>query len=188
MNLDKAIKTRKSVRRYSHKKPNWRKIIRAIDYARYAPMAGNMFSLKFILVQQEEIIEKLAESCQQPYVGKAPFVLVVVNDDVRVKRSYDERGERYARQQAGAAIQNVLLALNSLGMATCWTGAFVDEQIKGILKIPDDFTVEALLPIGIETKIPTHLKDKTELENILYFDKFKNRYMKKLTIVGVEGS
>ena len=187
MNLDKAIKTRKSVRRYSDKVPNWRKIIQAIDVARFAPVAGNMFSLKFILVREKSIIEELAKCCQQDYVGKAFYVIVVVNDDERVKKSYGERGEKYARQQAGAAIQNVLLKLNEIGLATCWTGAFDDNGVKTVLKIPDGFTVEALLPIGIETKIPKSARPKTDLENVLFFDVFKNKYMKKIARVGVEG-
>ena len=36
MDLDKAIKTRHSVRRYKTKSPNWRDIIKTIDLARLA--------------------------------------------------------------------------------------------------------------------------------------------------------
>lgn len=176
MQLERAIKTRKSVKRFSSKKPDWRKIIRAIDAGRYAPMAGNLFSLKFILVKDSEKMRKLAEASQQDFVSQAFYAVVVVSDDKRVEQSYGERGEKYARQQAGAAIENLLLALNSLGLATCWVGAFVDEQVKETLSIPDNFTVEAILPIGFETKVKTSGKLKTELENVLFFDKFGNKY------------
>ena len=39
MQLKDEIQKRKSVREFSSKKPDWRKIIHAIDYARFAPMA-----------------------------------------------------------------------------------------------------------------------------------------------------
>ena len=58
MELGKAIQNRHSVRKFSNKKPNWRTIIECIDSARYAPMAGNNYTLKFILVDNEEKIKK----------------------------------------------------------------------------------------------------------------------------------
>ncbi|MCA9487852.1 MAG: nitroreductase family protein, partial [Nanoarchaeota archaeon] len=61
MQLDKIIQSRRSIRKYKPKSPNWRSIIEAIDAARYAPMAGNIFSLKFILVDDEEKIKKIAQ-------------------------------------------------------------------------------------------------------------------------------
>ena len=56
MDLTKAIQSRRSVRKFKDKKPNWRDIIECIDSMRYAPMAGNNFTLKFILVTDEEKI------------------------------------------------------------------------------------------------------------------------------------
>ena len=56
MELDKAIKSRTSVRKFNSKKPNWRNIIECIDAARYAPMAGGNYTLKFILVDEPEKI------------------------------------------------------------------------------------------------------------------------------------
>ena len=187
MQLEKAIKTRKSVRRFGSGKPDWRKIIRAIDAGRFAPMAGNLFSLKFILVKDGEKIKELEEASQQDFISGAPYVLVVVSDDAKVKRSYDSRGLRYARQQAGAAIENILLALNSLGLVTCWVGAFVDAQVKRTLEIPAGFKVEALFPIGKGTKVQTKDKDKPELENVLFFDKWDNKHFEPRTRVSMAG-
>ena len=48
MELDRVIKKRKSVKNFTNKKPDWRDIVDAIDSARFAPMAGNKFNLKFI--------------------------------------------------------------------------------------------------------------------------------------------
>ena len=53
-----AIKTLKSVTRYSSKKPDWRLIIRAIDGARHAPCAHGLMSTKFILVSDKDKISK----------------------------------------------------------------------------------------------------------------------------------
>lgn len=177
MKLRDAIEKRKSVRRFMAKKPNWRKIIRAIDAARFAPSAGNQFVTKYILVSDEKKIAKISDATQQDFVGTAKFVVVVVNDDSKLVRSYGDRGVRYGGQQAGASIQNFLLALEEEGLATTWIGYFFDDKIKVALDIPDKMSVEAVFPIGIETKVKASRKMKTDLENIIYFDKWKNNKM-----------
>ena len=53
MELDKTIKSRRSVRKFKDKKPNWRDILDCIDSMRYTPMAGGNFTLKlFIMILQ----------------------------------------------------------------------------------------------------------------------------------------
>jgi len=187
MQLDDAIKKRKSVRRYSGKKPNWRKILRAIELVRFSPSAGNLFSVKFVLVSDKEKIEVLKDASQQDFVGKAQFVVVAVSSNSKLVRSYGERGVRYASLQAGSAIQNFLLALVEQGLATTWVGHFYDEKVKEVLEIPDEMNVEGIFPIGIETKIKTSERQKPDLENIIYFDKWEEKKMKPETIVSFEG-
>jgi len=178
MELNKAIKQRKSVHSFKEKKPDWRDIIDAIDSVRFAPMAGNNFTLKFILVDDKEKIEKLAKAAQQDFITQASYVVVVCSNPKRPVNAYEERGNRYVKQQAGAAIQNFLLSLEEKGLSTCWVGHFVDRMIKEALKIPANIEIEALFPIGIEFKKSARRK-KTELDNILYFNKFKNKKMKE---------
>ena len=190
MQLKDAIQTRKSVRKFIDKKPNWRKIIKAIDAARFAPSAGNQFAMKFILVKEKEKIMQLAEAAQQGFIKQAHFVVVAISNNSKLERSYGKDGEKYTRQQAGAAIENFLLALNEQKLATSWVGAFVEEQVKRTLEIPDtnEFTVEAIFPIGQETKAMDQGQDKPkpDLENLLYFDKWENKVMKPKTRVRAE--
>ncbi len=80
MELDKAIQSRKSVKKFSKKKPDWRKIIEAIDFARYSPMAGNLYSLKFILVSDKEKIQQLSKASEQEFVADAQYVVVVCSN------------------------------------------------------------------------------------------------------------
>lgn len=189
MDLDKAIKTRRSVKEFLDKKPNWRKILRAIDAARFAPMAGNLFNLKFILVKDEKQINKLRDACQQDFVA-ASYVVVVVSNPSKAVMNYEERGEKYTKQQAGAAIENFLLTLNKEGLSTCWTGHFVDEQVKKTLELPEEIEIEGLFPIGLasKNKAMRQAKGKPELDDILYFDKWDNKYLEPKTKTSVDGS
>jgi len=183
MELNKTIENRHSVRKFSNKKPNWRTIIECIDSARFAPMAGNNYILKFIVVDDEEKIEKIAEAAQQSFINQAKFVVVVCSNPSRTTNEYGKNGEVWTRQQAGAAIQNFLLKIEESGLATCWVGYFVEEHIKKILKIPEELNVEALFPIGYEFQKAKTRKAKIDLDRILYFNSYGNSKMKnpKLT-------
>ncbi|MFA6022902.1 MAG: nitroreductase family protein [Candidatus Pacearchaeota archaeon] len=177
MDFDKVISERKSVRKFHSKKPNWRDIIEAVDAGVRAPLAGAISSVRFILVDNPEIISKLATAAQQDFVGEAHYVVVVCSDPTDVIRSYDERGEIYVRQQAGAAIENFILKLTDLGLATCWVGDFVDEQVKSALRIPASVFVEAMFPIGYSLDKSVK-KRAPNLDKTLYFNRYKLRFLK----------
>ncbi len=185
MNLDKAIKSRHSVRKFKDKKPDWREIIEAVDAARYTPMAGGNYSLKFILVDDSKKINKIAESCQQDFITQAHYVIVACSNPSRTKNAYGEKGEIYLRQQAGAAIQNFLLKITDSVLSTCWVGHFIEEQIKKELKIPEEINIEAVFPIGFEYEKKKSRKAPIDLDNILYFNEYENKKMnrpKKLNV------
>ena len=182
--IDSIIESRRSIREFRSKKPDWRHIIECIDSARFAPMAGNQFTPRFILIDDKKKIKKLAESSEQEFIQNAHYVVVVCSNKKLTTTAYEERGEKYAKQQAGAAIQNFLLKINEMGLATCWIGHFYDEKIKHLLKIPDEIDIEAFFPIGYAKENPKK-KRKTELDNILYFNEYGNKKMnpgKKMNI------
>ena len=178
MELNKAIHSRRSVKKFSSKKPDWRDIIEAIDSVRYAPMAGGNCTLKFILVDDKEKIQEIANCAQQDFIKTVDFLVVACSKPSRILNAYEEKGEVYFRQQAGAAIENFLLSIQDSGLATCWIGHFVENEIKRILKIPENVRVEALFPIGYEFSKPKTRKEPIDLDNILYFNKYKNKKMK----------
>ena len=185
MQLDKAIKNRKSVTRFKSKKPNWRTIIECIDSTRYAPMAGDNFTLKFVLVKDSEKIRKLADASQQDFIAEAHYVLVACSKLDRTVNAYGLRGKRYCRQQAGAAIQNFLLKIEEAGLATCWVGHFVDDIVRDTLQIPDELNVEALFPIGYKFKEKRAKNVKIKLDAVLYFDEYNNKKMKKPATIDI---
>ena len=178
MELDKAIQSRRSVRKFSKKKPNWRTIIECIDAARFAAMAGNNYTLKFILINDEEKIKKISEACQQDFISEAKFLVVACSNPSRPANAYGKAGEVFCRQQAGAAIQNFILKITESGLSTCWIGYVVEEHIKKILNIPTNINVEAIFPIGYESEKPKTRRANIDLDRILYFNSYGDSKMK----------
>jgi len=182
MELDKAIKERHSVRNFRKgKKPDYRKIIEAIGSANKSPLAGNIVSLRFILISDKDKIKELAEASQQDFIENVDYIVAICSDKKILEKNYYERGKMYSRQQAGAAIENLWLKLVDLGLSTCWVGAFSDITVKRILKVPEDIDVEALLPIGYELG-KTKQKFKPDLDRVMFFDTWGNKYMKPRTM------
>jgi len=183
MQLIDAIKKRREVKRYSLKKPDWRKVIRAIDTARYSPNAGGQFVIRYVVIQDEEKIKKLKDATQQSFVGDAKIIVVAVSDDSKLEKFYKDRATRYSSLQAGASIQNFLLNLTEQGLVTKWVKYFVDDQVKFILEIPDKLQVEGIFPIGLPTPHRVEEEYVMPLDNVIYFDKWKQKEMEPRTKV-----
>jgi nitroreductase len=184
MELDKAIQNRHSVRKFTNKKPNWRTIIECIDSCRFAPMAGNNYTMKFIIVDDEEKIQKIAEASQQRHVGEVKYIVVACSNPSRPLNEYGKEGAKFVKQQAGAAIENFLLKIQESGLATCWVGYFAEEQIKRLLRIPEGVNIEAILPVGYEFEKKRTRKMKIDMDRILYFNSYGNVNMGKEDMSG----
>jgi len=175
MELKEVLKKRHSVRSFKPKKVKLRDIFSILEAALNAPMAGNLYSVQIIMVDDEEKKKKIAEaSPHNRHIADASHVLVVCSNVKKVVNVYGNEGKHYAAQQAGAAIENMLLRVTDLGLGSCWTAAFDDNVMKRILAIPNDLQIEAILPIGYEWKKPAK-KQKPILKNILSYNKFGKR-------------
>jgi len=179
MDFEKVIKQRASIRNYSDKKVDSDKIMVIIEAANLAPSPGNLPILKFIIVEDREKIAKIAQACQQPFIKTAPVLIVVCSDAKNTDRMYNERADKYIKHHAGAAIENILLKITDMKLASCWIGAFSDVSIKNTLKISNEIEVEAVLPIAYRAKTDdTKQKQKPSLMNTCYFDEWNNKYKK----------
>jgi nitroreductase len=178
MEFEKLLKMRRSVRKYGLRKVTFQQVGEICNAATFSPMAGNIYSVRFIVVSTKKKIKALAGAAEQPFIAQAPFVVVVYSDPLLVKKSYGSRATMYVRQQAGAAIENMLLRAADIGLGSCWIGWFDEEIVKRIVRLPDNVQVEALLPIGhpLEKHV---VKKKPDLKLITYFEDFKQETMPK---------
>jgi nitroreductase len=149
MELVEAIKTRRSVRRFSDKPIDDDTIKQIIELGNLAPSAGNLQPRDFVVVKNQDIKEKLTQAAlNQKFIAQAPIVIVVCANMKRVT-PYGNRGhELYTIQDTAAAIQNMLLVVVDLGLASCWVGAFNENMVVDILELPSYIRPVAILPIG----------------------------------------
>lgn len=173
LDVFEAIKKRRSVRAYADEKVSEEDVERLIDAARWAPSAGNIQPWEFVVVKDVETKRKLSEAAlNETFIEKAPVVIVVCADLNRSSRGYGSRGKHlYSLQDTAAATENILLAAQELGLATCWVGAFRDNEVAKAVKAPRNLKPVAIVPVGHPAERPM-APPKRSVNEIVHYETF----------------
>jgi len=185
MDVFEAIRLRRSIRKYKDKEVPWDNIVTILQAGKYTPSAGNLQNWKFIAVKIDAKRTAIAKACmQQEWMENAPVYIVVIGEPKKAERFYGVRGSRlYTVQQCGAAIQTMMLTATSLGLGSCWVGAFDEYEIRRILGLPEDVNVQGIITIGHSDEQPD-APPKLRLEHLMYFDKWFGRLEYPKTYIG----
>ena len=143
MELFKAIRTRRSIRKYLDKKIPADIIKKILFAAMMAPSAGDARSWHFIITTDTDIKNQIKNI--HPYVhmvDKSPLSVLVCGDLSKEKES------GFWPQDCSAAMQNLLLAAHAEGLGAVWTGIYpIEDRIckfKSIFRLPDH-----VVPLGL---------------------------------------
>ena len=179
MDVFKAIFNRRSIRKFIDKPVEEEKVAKILDAARWAPSIGNLQEWQFIVVREPGRKLQLSEAALGQYwMAQSSVIIAVLTKNDRVTRTYGKRGEEwYVKQDAAAAIQNMLLASYSLGLGACWVSVFETNAVERILKVPTGFDVHALIPIGYPAEEPI-TPHRIGLEYITFFEEYGNHMAK----------
>ncbi len=162
-----TIKKRRSVRRFRPEQITEEEMNALIESALWAPSGHNTQPWHFLIVQDREKIDQMSSatikkmaSSSIDWVRKlaakdgyhlfhsAPTVVVVSG-----KQSDDEFLPVIA--DCSAAIQNMLLAAESLDIGTCWIGLtsflFEDDEEVASLKIPEGYRPLYTVAVGYKS-------------------------------------
>ena len=146
----RLAKSRRSIRRFTEKDVTKEQLLRLIDAAQSAPSAGNCQPWHFYVIKNKNLQEQMKDSAyQQGFILYAPACIVVCTESKRSGGRYGERGrELYCLQDTAAAVQNILLCAKSMGLGTCWVGAFDEAKVTEILNLPEGLRPVAIIPVG----------------------------------------
>ena len=84
----------------------------------------------------------------QRWVREAPATIFYSAVFYRTTGIYGERGVMYVFIELGHSAQNVYLQVEALGLGTVAVGAFVDDLVRQVLRLPDDEEPLYIMPIG----------------------------------------
>ncbi len=187
-----AMKTRRTIRRFKQGTVPREVLLEMADCARLAPSAANLQPLKYIVIDDPKTVKELYGGVKLGSYLKGSEV--IGGDDGERPSAYiavlfKETGVPWSLRDIGASVQNMLLAAHSRGFAACWIANVKREQVKSLLRIPDDVQLDCMVAVGIpaEKSAPVEMKDsslyyyekplnlrvpKRKLEDIVFFNSF----------------
>ena len=163
MDALEALKTRRSHRLYKTD-PVPREILEEmVDCGRLAATAINIQPWQFVVVTNEEMRKKRADTTDYgKFIAQSGACIVVFCEDTK-----------YYLEDGSAAIQNILVAGRALGVGTCWVAgdkkAYADT-IRKMLGLPEKYRLIGLIAVGYSTDSPSPAKKP--LSEVLHWEKY----------------
>ncbi|MHA1435516.1 MAG: nitroreductase family protein [Candidatus Heimdallarchaeota archaeon] len=168
MEILEAIKTRRSIRKFTDKPISKEDIDVLLRAAMQAPSAGNNQPWEFIVIDDRKILDSIPDF--HPYsdmLKQSPVGILVCGKIDATKYC------GFWVQDCSAATQNILLAAHGLGLGSVWLGFYpLQERIDGIrviFDLPADVYPLSLVALG-------HPDEKIDFED--RYKKEKVRYNK----------
>lgn len=151
MDLFKAIKERRSIRKYTDKPIDDSAMEKMLDAARWAPNAGNYNAWRFIVVNSPAQNKQLLHFC--PGLNDVPAATILICSKPKQKKLADKVRLMYMADCAIAA-QNLVLAAYSMGIGSCVVVSFAEAALREILSIPENVYPFMMVTLGYPSETP----------------------------------
>ncbi|MFZ5516207.1 MAG: nitroreductase family protein [Candidatus Zhuqueibacterota bacterium] len=152
MDFFEILKQRRSVRKYIDQPVEPEILEQVMTAAQSAPSWKNGQCWKFVVVTDPEIKKQVIGFTgvfnQSWLRTEYTIILACGNPDESGYRN----GQHYYLVDVAIALQNLALAATALGLGTCWIGAFEEDKLKSLLRIPDAYRIVAITPLGYPAK------------------------------------
>jgi nitroreductase len=168
MDVIEAIKSRRSVREFTDEVVNDQALEEIIDAGRWAPSGLNNQAWRFIVVRDAGSKEKLSRLTNYgSIINNAPVLIAVFLDR---NEMYDHTKDV---QSIGACIQNMLLAIHSMGLGSVWLGEILKKKdgVNSVLGAPDTFELMAVVAIGYPVRKKRE-SERKELCSLVFRERF----------------
>lgn len=155
-----AIRTRRSVRKFSDQPVEPEKLQAVLEAVQQAPSWSNKQCWRLVVVQDQEVRTRISElsfvesffavygyksNPAQKALAQAPIVIVACADP---QQSGDLNGQQYYMADMGIAAENMMLAAHDQGLGSVFVGVFDEERLKSLLAIPSHIRIVGLFPLG----------------------------------------
>lgn len=163
-----AIKERRSIRRYQNRAVEDEILTALMEAVRLAPSGNNRQDWRFIVVKDREQVARVASAAGQSFLATAPVIVagVALNPD-RVMRC----GVPAYAVDLTIAMTNLTLAAVAHGLGTCWVGSFIQEKVKRVLNIPEEYKIVELMTLGYPAESPA-FRGRKPLDEVVSYDHF----------------
>ena len=177
------IRKRRSIRRFQDKQIERDKMNKIIQSALLSPSSKNNNPWKFIIIDDKELLVKLADAKMggSQFLSKAPLAIMVLADP--------EQSDVWI-EDASIATTLVIMTAQDLGLGSCWIQIrerkhseriSSEEFIKTLLGIPVNLRVLCMVAIGY----PNEEKSEKQVEERKLNDIYQNHFGNKMKITNI---
>jgi len=171
MSFIDLVKKRYSVRVYKDMPVEKEKLYQVVEAGRLAPSAVNYQPVHFIVVTDEGVKSKVAETYARDWFKKAPAIIIVCGDHAKSWKRKD--GKDHCDIDAAIAVDHMTLAAADLGLGTCWVCAFNAEKCHEVLGLPENIEAIAMMPIGYAADDKEPEKKRKSIDEIVSWEGYK---------------
>ncbi len=161
MSILDAILKRRSIRRYRSEPIPEEVLKNILEAGRLAPSADNLQPWHFIVVTDSRTKEKLSRGRWNRFIKDSAVTVVGCG--------YTDN--EWSTVDVTIALENMVIAAEAQGVGSCWIGDFEPEEVKTLLKIPDNLKIIALVSFGYPREKPNP-SNKKSLQEIVHYNKF----------------
>ncbi len=177
------VRSRRSIRRFLPDPVSRDKIMVCLEAARLAPSAENAQPIRYLVIDDPELKERLARAAfsgiyaMTRFAAQAPVIVVVLARlGLKTHRlGAAVRGVSYHLIDAGIAVEHFVLQAEELGLATCWVGWFNARGLRKALAIPRAYRIISLLPVGYAASRPPRETVRKPPADIAWFNRVGGR-------------
>ena len=175
------VSTRQSARAFAPDRPvEKEKLERILQAASLAPSACNAQPWHFVVVDEPELKNKVAEATSSRILGmnhftkQAPIHILLVEESVNLSSGIGGfiKQRDYAQYDLGIVTAHLVLAAHAEGLGSCIIGWFNEAKMKSLLDIPKSKRVVLDIVLGYSTQ-PLREKKRKPLEEIISFNKYR---------------
>ena len=169
LSVYETIVKRRSIRRFKDKPVSYEVLEKCVNSARLAPSAMNLQPWEFIIVDEEDLLNKVFDTLKwagyirpegDPPPGERPkaYIVVLINKNIRAE------GFEY---DIGVAVENILLVALEEGLGTCCIGSINRGKLGEILKVPNNYIIALVVALGYPNESPV----RTEFQGSVKYRK-----------------
>jgi len=174
------------VRRFRDQDVEEEKIQTILDAVRQSPSWANLQCWRFVVVRDRALRERISElsyvesffaplsyktNPARKGLAEAPVILVACADP---SQSGTLWGQPYYMTDIGIAAQTLMLSVRALGLGTVFVGVFEEEQLRGLLNIPQNIRIVGLFPLGYPLEEKGSGPARKPLAEMIFEEKWKS--------------
>ncbi|MBQ2627608.1 MAG: nitroreductase family protein [Eubacterium sp.] len=175
-----CIETRRSVRKFTDQAVTPEVLEQIVATAAWAPSWKNTQVVRYHAVCTKEIKDRIAREGVMDFTWNTKIMegapVLVVMTMITGRSGFEKdgsystsKGAHWQSFDAGIAAQTFCLAAHDLGLGSVILGVIDEAAIKGILNIPEEEEIAALIPLGYPAEEPKAPRRKA-VEELLTVD------------------